>query len=251
MNFYEYGDPKNPKIILIHGFLSPYQICEPFIKAFEKDYFITVPVLPGHDPENPEEFISLDKTTEEILDYYIPKFGNEVFAIYGMSMGGVFAAKLLESEKLRIDKIIMESSPLLPWENFVIKFMTKYYLNITHKAQKRVPGVLKQAVGSMVPEDKLSVFLELLDCISDGSIEKYIFEIGKYSLTFGDSANSQIYYLYGGKINEILFKQAAKKVKKHYPTAKTLCIKGKGHCEDALIHPEIQIGRIKKILNNA
>ncbi len=249
MKIFEYGDPANPKIVLIHGFMSPYQILEPYIDAWKDDYFVIVPVLPGHDPANPDEFTSFDSVVNEFCHYYIPKFGDEIFCVYGMSMGGVLAAKLWESGKFKIKKLVMESSPLLSWRNFVIKFMIKNYLDITHKAQKRMPKVLKQAVGSMVTEDKLEIFLELLDKMSDETIVKYIEAVGKFALPENIvCGETEIYYFYGGKINEIVFKQAAKFIKKHYPAAKTYCIKGKGHCEDALIHPEIQIERIEKIL---
>ena len=41
----EFGNPRNEKMILIHGFESPYQVWEDYIKYFEKDYFIIVPIL--------------------------------------------------------------------------------------------------------------------------------------------------------------------------------------------------------------
>ncbi len=47
----EFGNPRNEKMILIHGFESPYQVWEDYIKYFEKDYFIIVPILTGHNPE--------------------------------------------------------------------------------------------------------------------------------------------------------------------------------------------------------
>ena len=68
----------------------------------------------------------------------------------------------------------MESSPLLGFNNFMIKILTKKYLVITHKAQVRDKKTVKRAVNSMVTEDKLDVFLELLDYISDTTIINYI-----------------------------------------------------------------------------
>ncbi len=248
MKILKYGRPENPKIILIHGFMSPCQTLQPFIEAWQNDYCVIVPILPGHNPKEPEEFTSFDPCLKEIEDY-CAAFGKEIFALYGMSMGGVFAAKLWQRGNLHINKLIMESSPLLAWENFVIKFMTKYYLSITHRAQKRVPAVLKQAVDTMVTEDNLEPFLHLLDKMSDETIVNYLKEVGEFSLPKNiDCGETEIYYFYGGKINELVFKGAAKFIKKHYPTAKTFCLKGKGHCEDALITPQMQIKRLNKIL---
>lgn len=47
MKFHEFGDPKNQKIMLIHGVLTPWQIWKPQIEYFKKHYFVIVPALDG------------------------------------------------------------------------------------------------------------------------------------------------------------------------------------------------------------
>ncbi len=42
-----------------------------------------------------------------------------------MSMGGVFASILWQNGNIKIDKLIMESFPLLGLENFMIKILPK------------------------------------------------------------------------------------------------------------------------------
>lgn len=109
----------------------------------------------------------------------------------------------------------MERSPRLGLENFMIKILTIQYLIITHKAQARDKKTVRGAVNSMVTEDKLDIFMELLDHISDTTITNYIREIGKHKLPSNiDTSETEIYYLYGGKINEILFKKSCKVFRK-------------------------------------
>lgn len=143
----------------------------------------------------------------------------------------------------------MESSPLLGFENIIIKILTKQYLTITHKAQARDKKTVRQAVNSMITEDKLDIFIELLNHISDTTITNYIREIGNHKLPSNrDTPETEIYYLYGGKINELLFKKVAKFLEKNYVDAETICLKGKGHCEDALLNPQEHIKVLNKIL---
>lgn len=52
----------------------------------------------------------------ELENFYFSQHGNRFFAIYGMSMGGVFASKIWQDKKIVIDQLIMESSPLLGFE---------------------------------------------------------------------------------------------------------------------------------------
>lgn len=249
MQILEYGNPELKKMILIHGFESPYQIWNDYIEYYKEKYCVIVPILPGHNVNEKEDFVSFQKCVDELENYYIPKHGNNVFSIYGMSMGGAFASRIWENQKLTIDKLIMESSPLLGFENFMISILTKQYLTLTHKAQAGDEKIVKQAVNSMVTEDKLDVFVELLDHISDTTIINYIQEIGRHKLPGNmDSSHMEIYYLYGGKINEILFRKVAGFMKKNYPNAVTMRLKGKGHCEDALLKPQKHIRLLNKIL---
>lgn len=248
MQILEYGNPELEKIILIHGFESPYQIWNDYIEYYKEKYCVIVPILPGHNVNEKEDFESFDKCVEELENYYISKHGDKVFAIYGMSMGGVFASHIWENQKIEIDKLIMESSPLLGFENFMIPILTKQYLMLTHKAQARDKRVVKQAINSMITEDKLDIFMELLEHISDTTIINYIKEIGRHKLSNNiDTPDTEVYYLYGGKINEILFRKVARFLEKNYPNALTMCLSGKGHCENALLKPQEHIKVLNKI----
>ncbi len=249
MQILEYGNPEQKKIILIHGFESPYQIWNDYIEHYKEKYCVIVPILPGHNVNEKEDFVSFHKCVEELENYYIPKHGNKVFAIYGMSMGGVFASYIWKNQKIGIKKLIMESSPILGFENFMISILTKQYLKLTHKAQEGDKKVIKQATNSMITEDKLDIFMELLEHISDKTIINYIQEIGRYKLSNNiDTPNTEIFYLYGGKINEILFRKVARFFRENYPNAITMCLSGKGHCENALLKPQEHIKLIDEIL---
>ena len=249
MEILEFGNKANKKIILIHGFQSPYQVWNEYIEYYKNKYHIIVPILIGHNPNKKEEFISFDNVVKEIEDYYISKYGNDVYAIYGMSMGGVVTAQLWQNKRLNAKKIIMESSPLMSSGKFMSKMLTNTYLMLTHKTQQRNKKVLKQAVGSIISRDKLDVFLEMMDNITDETIINYLKAVGKYKLPNNiDTIDTNVYYYYGTKINEMLAKKTAKYIKKNYPNSNIICFKGKGHCENSLLNPNEMIKELDKIL---
>lgn len=105
MEILEYGDKTKRKIILIHGFESPYQIWEPYIEHYKNDFHVIVPILPGHNPRVEEEFVSFEACAKELEDFYIKKYGKDVYAVYGMSMGGVLASHIWSNQRLRIEKL--------------------------------------------------------------------------------------------------------------------------------------------------
>ncbi len=249
MRILEYGNINNPTIMLVHGFESPYQIWFDYIEHYKENYHILVPILPGHDVQEKSEFISFDDTAKEIENYCISKSINHIYAIYGMSMGGVLTAYLWKNRRLTFEKVILESSPLLPFEKYMTQVLIKQYLSITQKARERNRKVVRNAINSMVTEDMLDVFLELLDHISDETIKNYLYAVGRFKLPADiDTPNTQIVYFYGGKFNEFVFRNAAKYIKKNYKNAVTVCLKGKGHCEDALLHSNEWLMQLDKYI---
>lgn len=244
MRILEYGNPNDPVILLIHGFESPYQVWDDYVAHFQGNYHILLPILPGHDPGEKSEFLSFEATAKEIEDFCISKSIDRVHAVYGMSMGGVLASILWKNGRLSFEKILLESSPLLPFGDLAAKVMTRQYIAITRKARQRDKKVLQSAVQSMVTEDKLDAFLELLDNISDTTIENYLQAVGRFRLP-ADLPDAQLVYFYGGKLSEVFFRNVARFLRKHYQNVTTVCLKGKGHCEDALLHPKERIRQLE------
>ena len=249
MEILEFGNKEKDKIILIHGFETPYQIWEKYIEHYKNDYHIIVPILQGHNPNMKEDFNSFEESAKDIEDYIISRYGNNVFAIYGMSMGGVLTSQIWQNKKLYIDKVILESSPLISYNKLMTLMMTKQYLMLTHKTQARDKRVITQAVNSIIPKDKLDVFLAMMDNMSDTTITNYIRQIGSYKLPSNiDTPNTEVYYYYGTKINELLAKKTAEYIRRNYPNSKIKCFQGKGHCEDSLLNPSVMITELDNVL---
>ncbi|HQB60234.1 MAG TPA: hypothetical protein PK899_01090, partial [Spirochaetota bacterium] len=114
----------------------PYQIWNPYIERYKKDFHVIVPILPGHNPKQKEDFISFAKTAQEFEQYYISRYGESAYAIYAISMGGVLAATLWQNKKLKIEKLLFDGSPLAPVNSFVRKTILRFYLNVTRKSQQ-------------------------------------------------------------------------------------------------------------------
>lgn len=137
MEILEFGHKSKRKIILIHGFQSPYQVWNKYVEHYKSNFHIIVPIMPGHNPKEKDDFISFSETAKELEDYYISRYGENVYAVYGMSMGGVLVATLWQNKRLNIKKIIFDGSPLVSLNGIIRKMMLSFYLNITHKSQQR------------------------------------------------------------------------------------------------------------------
>lgn len=249
MEILEFGNPKNKKIILIHGFEVPYQIWEEYIEYY-KDYFhVIVPILPGHNPLVYEEFISFEKSVEELEKYYICRYGKRVYAVYGISMGGVFASYMWQNKNLKIDRLILESAPLVSYNKLFEFLLNKVYLLLTHEVQKRNKKVVDLAKKYIISEDKIDEFIKVVDNISDKTIINYVRAMGKYKLPKNlDVLNTKVIYCYGTKLNELFSRWSVNYIKKNYPLIQLVCFKNKGHCEEFILNPNKRIKDIDKFL---
>lgn len=232
MEILEFGNKNNKKIIFIHGFQSVWQRWERYIEYYKNDYHIIVPIVPGHNQNKKEKFISFEETAKELEDYIISRYGNNIYAIYGVSMGGVLAATLWQNKKLKIEKLIFDGSPLCSFGTLMKNYLSNFYLKVTHKSQARDEKTIENAQKILIPKGKESEFLKMMDNLSDESIVNFISEMGKFKLARDmDVTNTQIYYYHGTKLDEMLSKKTAKYIKKWYPKAVVVCLKGTAHCE--------------------
>ena len=74
MEILEYGNPKNDKIILIHGFQSPYQLWNDYIDYYKNDYCVIVPILAGHNINENDDFVSFDICAKELEEKIIEAY---------------------------------------------------------------------------------------------------------------------------------------------------------------------------------
>lgn len=128
----------------------------------------------GHNPDIKEDFVSFESDAKEIEDYIMSHYGKDIYAMYGMSMGGVLAATLWQNNRLSFDKVIFDGSPLLSLNGFMKGFMKKFYVDITHKSQQRDKKTVAQATKVIVSEDNLDNMLAVLDNMSDITVKNSI-----------------------------------------------------------------------------
>ena len=248
MKILEFGNKAKPKLLLIHGFQSPWQVWDEYIKHYQNDFHIIVPVLTGHNIDRKEDFVSFDDEEEAIEDFVIDHCNN-IHAAFAMSMGGVLAAKLWQNQVITIEKVIFDGSPLVSVNGFVKNYMQKFYLKVTHKTQQHDQRTIRQASGSIISEEHLSDFIRVLENMTDRTVINCINEIAGYKLeTCIDTPETSLYFFHGTGPSEMLAKKTAKYLKKHYPTTTVTCFDGKAHCENSLIHPDVMIAELDKII---
>ena len=249
MNFLEFGNSKNKKIMLIHGIQTPWQVWKPQIEYFSQKYHVLVPILGGHNPKEESTFSSVQKEAENIENYYIKHYGDRIFGICGMSMGGTIASILWANERLHIEKLFLEGAPLVQQNSLMTSIILKQYLSLTHKTQQRDIKTLNMCEKTFIPQKYMPYFLEMIDAMSDDTIKNCTVSVGQYQLPKGlKMDNIDVLYYHGTTLNEMVSKKSAKYLKRHYPQAVITCQRGYSHCELSLHHPERYIKAVEHFL---
>ncbi len=237
MKFNVFGNRDNPRIILIHGALTPWQIFLEHAEILSRKYCVIVPALDGHDGTD-EEFISIAQQAEKIESYYAENFGSEVFAVCGLSMGGAVTHLLWSGGRLKISNIIMDGAPLVPAGAIACSAMKSSYLSILKGSKSRNKKTLENFKKHFLPEKFLPDYLTFIDRMSEQSLCNVLDSVCKSSLRTDIKSSAKVLYIHGTTANEVLSKKSARLIKKHYPAASVVCLKGSSHCETAIYSPD-------------
>ncbi len=250
MRFHEFGDRSNKIIILIHGTLTPWQIWQEQIDYFKEKYFVIVPALDAHVEEEPSEYISVEAEATAIEKYVCENYGKEVFAVCGLSMGGVIACTMFVNGRLGIANLVLDGAPLIPANALMKNIMTGSYLSIIHKSKKRDKKVLENFKKDFLPERYLESYLRFADTMSDDSVKNMLASVCNGCTRVCDNVNNtRILFLHGTKGNEMLSKKSAQMMKRNYSGVEIMCFKGLKHAELAIYKAEQWIEVVDKAIS--
>lgn len=238
MNFHIFGEPSNPVIVLIHGVLTPWQIWREQIEHFREHYHVIAVALDAHEEERSSSFISIQDEAEKIENYIIENCGSQVFAVCGLSMGGVIAHQMWINGTFGIQKLIMDGAPLKTVPKLATKIMTNNYLTIIHKSKKRDPKTLESFKKQFLPERYLESYLKIADNMDDDSVRNIVSAAMAHKLRTDMDSETDVLYIHGTKGNEVVSSKVGKQLKKHYPQYMVICFDGYKHCEAAIYEPQ-------------
>lgn len=121
MIFKEFGNSKNPTIILIHGGGLSWWMWKPQIEVLSKDYHVVTPILDGHGDDFNTDFVCIENSAKKVINYIKKNQNGKVFAIGGLSIGAQIVVEILSREGEITEFAIIESALVYP-----IKLITTF-----------------------------------------------------------------------------------------------------------------------------
>ena len=108
----EAGDPKNPTILLLHGFPTSSHMFRDLIPELADEYHLVAPDYPGYGfssmPDVTEFDYSFDNVAR-IMGKFIDKIGVDKFSVYLMDYGAPVGLRIATARPDRIESLIVQN----------------------------------------------------------------------------------------------------------------------------------------------
>lgn len=236
MSIHSFGNSNKPVIILIHGMLTPWEIWCPHIEYFSANYHVLVPELGGHGGNKTDRFSSIEDECIKIETFLHNNSINEIFAVCGLSLGGVVAYKIWERKRVNTKNLVLDGAPLSRFGVVLRKVMTANYISIIEKSKSRDKKTLSNFSEYFLPAEYLQNYLKIADNITSDSVAKIVSAISEEFISGEPAELENVLYMYGTAMNEYLSRKSVKALIKT-GLKNSLRFDGQGHCYKAIYEP--------------
>lgn len=240
MRFLGFGNKDNPSIVLTHGFGITWRMWMKHIEEFSKEYYVIAAVLDGMDDENTSDFISVEKSSEDIIRYVKENLDSRVFAICGVSLGGTIAIDVLARNEIKVEKAIIDGAPVVPFSSIFMKFsimLRKWQTKKLAQESKFLINPLKKVIEN----DLVDEYIKLSKFLTKTTIENVHLSAFSYTLPNAISeTKTEISYWYGSK-ETFICKKSISKIKEKLPNAHIKVFEGCNHGEACMIYYKLYI----------
>ena len=143
----EAGDPKLPKLVLLHGFPSSSHQYRNLIPALADRFYVIAPDYPGFgnsDIPSPKTFSYTFDTTAEVIEAFLEKVGFTRFGLYVQDYGGPVGFRIVGRHPEWLEWLIIQNTNAYEigftaaWD----QLRSNYWKNRTPAAEKAISAFL-------------------------------------------------------------------------------------------------------------
>lgn len=137
MKFYTFGDAAKPVFMTLPGTICYWSaVFEEYIDELTKHFYVVCVSYDGFDETEDTIYPDMPTEAKKIEQYVNQNLGGRVFCAYGCSLGGSYAAYLLQRRRIKLDHIILGSSDMDQASPFAARLESQLMVKIMH-------GILK------------------------------------------------------------------------------------------------------------
>lgn len=110
MQIKEFGKENSEIILMFHPNCVWWEVFNFVIPVLSEQYHLVIPAMPGHDPEIPQsDYTSVEQIAAETEDWLLERGYSCIECLYGCSMGGAVAARVIADNRLQFKHIVIDA----------------------------------------------------------------------------------------------------------------------------------------------
>lgn len=133
MKIHEFGDNKNPVILLLPGTMCYWKgNFGTVIENLSKDFLVAVVAYTGFDETDAENYQSVMAEVKKMEEYILKHYHGTICAVYGCSLGGSFIAHLAARHNIQMKYGIIGSSDMDQAGSLKAALMSSLMIKLTY-----------------------------------------------------------------------------------------------------------------------
>ena len=249
MTLHEFGKENEKILIMIHGACMSWKNFKENIRILRKDFHVIAVAVPGHDLYEFDEFTSMENVAKRIENWLLDNNMTSVDILYGFSMGGGIALRLLANEAVNVKNVILDGgitpkkygkmySKVKLWGNCVFKRFEK-------KSRKLMSFIFPK---DEYDEKQVDIMHGIIRCMSNRSIKRLYASMDDFSMPIQfPKLDTRFEYWYGSG-EEQFRKSDIRYIKRHIDNVKFRQIPGMDHGQFVMGYPKEFARQIRKLI---
>ena len=150
MKIQYFGDPSNPKIVVLHPMLLDGKSMLPLLGELRNSHCVIAPDLTGHGTDT-GIFQSAQQEAATLAGWLTTQGWIDLKLVFGASIGAVVAMQLIAMPTFKVHTAVLEGCPLHSNAAFLRMMATRMFLSKHRKAQQH-PGLSAQRMTKIYGE---------------------------------------------------------------------------------------------------
>ena len=105
----EYGTENKKHLVFFQGSCEPWEEFRPAAELLAREFHVLLVTPDGHDPEEHNDFISVEKTVDDTARWLREHGIGHLDAMYGLSFGGGMVVRFLTTQDIPVDRAIIDA----------------------------------------------------------------------------------------------------------------------------------------------
>ena len=247
MQFHEFGENGNPKLLVMHGMLCDWRKFREIFMPLERDFRVIYPAMNGCYDGAPE-FKSFAEECTEIERYLIDTHDGRLDAAVGVSQGATLMAVLASRNIVSIGKAILDGVYVAHQGKLCADLALKAFLRMQKNGGTPSKAFIKALPLMGLDESDLNEFKLMYWGVSRESMKANLIENYTYRVPADFRIEATKVFLWCGS-KEPYAKKSHEILKKHIADCEERIFDGYGHGQKMIRDTANYLSEIRKALS--